>query len=44
MIKAALGGGGMRVAHDAKKGYERAKVAKAAFGSDEVYVESIFLI
>ncbi|MDZ5548974.1 pyruvate carboxylase [Enterococcus cecorum] len=45
MIKAALGGGGrgMRVAFDdaqALEGYNRAKsVAKAAFGSDEVYVE-----
>lgn len=45
MIKASLGGGGrgMRIVKDAKElasSYERAKSeAKAAFGSDEMYVE-----
>ncbi|QBP41583.1 pyruvate carboxylase [Paenisporosarcina antarctica] len=47
MIKASLGGGGrgMRsvpTVNDVESGYERAKSeAKAAFGSDEVYVEKL---
>ncbi|GLC87589.1 pyruvate carboxylase [Lysinibacillus piscis] len=49
MIKAALGGGGrgMRLVHtqeDLTSSYERAKSeAKAAFGSDEVYVEKAII-
>lgn len=49
MIKAALGGGGrgMRLVHSAdtvQDAYDRAKSeAKAAFGSDEVYVEKAII-
>lgn len=47
IIKAALGGGGrgmriVRSANNVRESYERAKSeAKAAFGSDEVYVEKL---
>jgi pyruvate carboxylase len=47
IIKAALGGGGrgmriVRNAYSLQEGYDRAKSeAKAAFGSDEVYVEKL---